>query len=190
MGFLSFGLLAVNVRKLQVGRAAIDCGEACSGRRVAMRGRECSGRARRGRRDTWFNWTQSASIQPGKEVPLVVARRSVWCTVRLVATFAGSEITASPQDYIPLLFVSLLVTLLYISRTGQFSPRKCTTNKSIYEYYCRSHHAVVPLAKFLCGRNGLMNHRGCKKKIAGKLIQCLPTSITVAPEIYSQFHEG
>ena len=73
-GFLSFVLLAGNVRKLQVGRAAIDCGKACSGFWVNMKGRGCSGRGE-DKGVLRLIGTQSASILPGKEVPPVGAPR-------------------------------------------------------------------------------------------------------------------
>ena len=71
-GCRSLMVLAANVRKLQVGRAAIDCGNACSGFGVDMKGRGCSGR-REDKGMLRLIGTQSGSILPAKEVLLGVA---------------------------------------------------------------------------------------------------------------------
>jgi len=60
-------LRAANVRKLQVGRADIDWGKACSGFRVDMKGRGCS-RRREGKGRLRLIGTHSASVLPAKEV--------------------------------------------------------------------------------------------------------------------------
>jgi hypothetical protein len=62
-------VLAANARKLQVGRAAIDCGFG-----VDMKGRGCSGR-REDKGMLRLIGTQSGSILPAKEVLLDVAAR-------------------------------------------------------------------------------------------------------------------
>jgi len=155
-------LQAANVRKLQVGRAAIDWGKACCGFGVDMKGRGCSGR-REGEGRFSLIGTHSASVLPAKEVRgvLLVLCAAGWLAGCYTCRSGTCSVTIGLLPlYCSFLWFSCYASLYSMDRAAELV---CVFT-SIFVIFAmllfRSQSLFVEI-------KGLLSYKGCGSRIPG-----------------------